>query len=94
MNIIGEYDVRNRLSTGEVIGDLIFTVELEEDIVVDVKVCVETGYIYTMENCGDVAATVYNCLTEERYPDYEYDEEAVIEMVRKAYEEKYVEGEE
>lgn len=62
-----------------------FTVELAPEMFVDVKFIPVTGLVYVMEN-GD-GSTVYSN-GDKRYdttwPDFEYDEAAVINLVKEA----------
>lgn len=59
----------------------IYTVALEPGFAVDVKVNSETGLVYVMQN--EDGTTVYDqVFSENTFPDYEYDEEAVVRFVK------------
>lgn len=61
-------------------GNEYYAVELQSGFSVAVKASAETGLIYVMQNHD--GSTVHRCgSTEETYPDYRYDEVAVIELV-------------
>ena len=60
----------------------IFAVALEPGFVVDVKVCAETDFVYVMQN--EDGSTVYDqSFADYTFPGFEYDEEAVIQFVKK-----------
>jgi len=66
---------------------VIYTVELEPDYLVDVAVAYESGVTYTMQN--EDGSTVYGVSGhDETYPDYEYDESLVIDLVNEV--DKYI----
>ena len=58
-----------------------YAVELEPGFVVDVKVRFDTGLIYVMQN-GDGSCVYDGRCTDYTYPDYEFDEAAVVKFVR------------
>ena len=61
---------------------MVYTVELEPGFMVDVKACAETGLVYVMQN--EDGSTVYDpACADYTYPDYEYDEDAVVQLVKK-----------
>ena len=72
-------------------GGQIFSVELDEDRFVDVKVCPGDGPTYVMQN--DDGSTVYSDKAylgkqvDAVYPGYEYDEKAVLKLVKETLKE-------
>ncbi len=60
-----------------------FTVELAPDFFVDVKAISDTGLVYVMQN-GDGSTVFSNGdkRIDETWPDFEYDEGAVIQFVK------------
>ena len=58
------------------------TVSLEEGFTVDVKVNAESGLVFVMQN--EDGSTVYSQVNSEyTFPDYEYDENAVTQFIKK-----------
>ena len=61
--------------------NLMYTVSLGPDFVVDVKVCAETGLVYVMQNAD--GSTVHAQSDSERtFPGYRYDDKAVMQLVK------------
>lgn len=77
MEILDSYEIDNE--------NKLYAVALEEGFLVDVKVNVQTGLIYIMQN--EDGSTVYNqAFADYTFPNYEYDEHAVIDFIKSACE--------
>lgn len=62
-------------------GSRIYCIELEPDILVDVKFIKETGLIYVMQNHDGSVAYKSSSLDDQTLPGYQVDEKAVIALV-------------
>lgn len=61
----------------------IYTVEIRENRVLDIKVDTGTGLCYVMQNHD--GTTVYDPRTGKTYPGYPYSEKETIDLVRNSY---------
>lgn len=63
-----------------------YTIELAEDVLVDVKVLPKSGLIYILQN--EDGSTAYSRKHEKTYPYYQYDKDQVISMVMANFQNK------
>lgn len=83
MKVVGKTDDSYKQSN---LKRIYYTVEIEEDKVVDIMISEENECIYTMENEDGTNVYDYNGNT---YPDYEYNKDAATDLAVTEYEKEY-----
>ena len=63
---------------------MMYTVSLAQGFAVDIKVCADTGLVYAMQN-ADGSTVHSDTSAEETFPEFAYDEEASVRLVKAAH---------
>lgn len=68
-------------------NNVYYSIELEADIVVDIKISADSGAVYAMQNADGSLA--HSARSEDTYPNYPFDVSAAERLAAETYQKEY-----